>query len=102
MKLKRIRKIRINCLVFNVVWSNKFSGGSFDYGTKKIYFGTKRKNEEEIFESIVHELMELVAVENHTRLRRPDCDSDYIFIYDHRQHSTMMLALAGLLCQFIK
>lgn len=100
MKIKRIKKIKVNSVTFDVIWDSEIYGGSFSYGTYEIRIGTK--DGQEIFETICHELMEIVACEMRVRLIRTDCDTDYIFVYDHRQHTTMMAMFAGLLSQFIK
>lgn len=76
-------------------------GGSFSYGTKSIKIGVKSKEEGPIFDILCHELMEICAEEMCIRFKRPDCDSDYIFVYDHRQYETMMNMFAGLLSQFL-
>jgi hypothetical protein len=101
MKIKRIRKIKINCYEFKIKWDGTHGGGSFSYGSMEIEIGTKDRTEEEIFMVVCHEIVEIVAVEMNVRFQRPDCDSDYIFVYDHRQHETMTSMLAGLLSQFI-
>lgn len=90
MKLKRIKSLKINATVFSIVWDNKSSGGCFDYGKREIVIGTQNLDESEMFMILCHELQEICAIEMNVRLRRPDCESDYIFVYDHRQHETMM------------
>ena len=101
MKIKRIKKLRVNSFIFNVSWAPKHNGASFDYGKRKIVIGTKGQHNEETLQLICHELHELVAVEMHVRFPRPDCNGDYLFVYDHRQHETMTNTFAGLLSQFI-
>ncbi len=101
MKIKRIKKILINATEFKVLWNSKSSGGSFDYYNREIIIGVKRLTQLQILNIITHELMEVCAAEMHVRLSRSDCDSDYIFVYDHRQHTTMMEMFAGLLGQFL-
>ena len=102
MKIKRIKSIQINSYKFKVKWNNSHRGGSFCFGDRVIEIGTKDENDGIMFMLICHELMEIVALELNVRLRRPDCDSDYIFVYDHRQHETMMNSFASLVSQFIE
>jgi len=101
MKIKRIKTIKINCYKFTVKWDKTHNGGSFSYGTNEIEIGIKSRVDDEIFMVICHELMEIVAIETNVRLNRPDCDSDYLFVYDHRQHETMINMFSGLVSQFI-
>jgi len=101
MKIKRIKTLQVNCYQFKVVWNKEHGGGSFCYGKKEVEIGVKDNSTDELLMIICHELMELCAVEMNVRLRRPDCDSDYIFVYDHRQHETMMGIFSNLLKQFI-
>lgn len=101
MKIRKISKIQIGSRLFKVIWDNKHDGGSFSYKTQQIIIGTKDCQPTELLETILHELIEIVACETHVRFYRTDIDDDYIFNYDHRQHSTMTSTLAGLLAQFI-
>ncbi len=102
MKIKRIKKLKVNSYNFDVMWDKGLNcAGSVSYRNHKIIIGVKHGVEAEIFETICHELMELCAMEMHVHYRRPDCDTDFIFVYDHRQHDTMINMFAGLLTQFI-
>ena len=101
MKIKRIKRIKINCFDFKIEWDKTHNGGSFSYSENTINIGVKKSSNNEIFMVICHELMEICALELNIRFNRPDCDSDYLFSYDHRQHETMMNMFAGLLSQFI-
>lgn len=101
MKIKKIKQIQINCYTFSVIWNNKHSGGSFNFRSRKIDIGIKANTQDEIFMILCHELMEICAIDMNVRLCRPDCDSDYIFVYDHRQHETMMSMFSGAIGKFI-
>lgn len=101
MRIKRIKKIKINSYEFKVVWDNSGAGGSFSYSDQTMRIGCKGVFPGEMFMVICHELMEICALEMNVRFRRPDCDTDYIFVYDHRQHETMMNIFSALLSQFI-
>lgn len=102
MKIKRIKSITLNSFEFSIVWDSKIYGGNFCYEKLVITIGTKSNNNSEIFMIICHELQELCATEMSVRFKRPDCSSDYIFVYDHRQHDTMSNMFSGLLSQFLK
>lgn len=102
MKIKRIKSIKINSYLFKIKWDKSHSSGSFSYGERVIEIGTKDVPDEGLFMIICHELQEIVALEMNVRFRRPDCDSDYLFVYDHRQHETMMNMFSSLVSEFIK
>lgn len=100
MKIKRLKKIRINGTIFKIKWDDTVFGGSFDYIDRSIVVGVKCRHL--IKETLIHELMEIAAVELGVRFTRPDNDYEYVFMYDHRQHDTMCSMVAGLLDQFIE
>lgn len=102
MKIKRLKKLRVNSNIFNVTWKKQYYGASFNYFQKQLVIGIgDNKNEEMIFELLTHELMELAAVILAVRLDRPDVDSDYIFVLDHRQFDTLVQVYSGLVLQFL-
>lgn len=103
MKIKRIKKLKVNISEFKVIWDETYYGASFDYAKPAtIRIGTKLRTELELLGIITHELWEIVACEMTVRFRRTDCGEDYIFVYDHRQHTTMCEMFVGLLNQFIE
>ena len=102
MKIKRLNKISILSSEFTITWNNKHDGGSFSYGDNTIEIGTYLSSDQEIFMVLCHEIMEICAVEMSVRMRRPDCESDYIFVFDHRQFDTMMSLFASVISKFIK
>jgi len=102
LKIKRIKSLKVNCYAFKVKWDQAHCGGFFSYADQVIEIGTKGESDSEIFRIICHELAEITAIEMGVRLNRPDCDSDYVFVYDHRQHETMTNMFSGLVSQFIE
>ena len=102
MKIKRIKKLKVNCYVFDVKWNPKHNGGSVEYADKIIEIGVDNGLDNEIFMVICHEIWEICAIEMHCHFTRPDIEDDYIFMYDHRQHDTMVNMFAGLISQFIE
>ena len=101
MKIKRIKKLKVNTTIFSINWDKDGQGGGFNYSKREIVIGTKDFTENEILMILCHELQEICAVEMGVRLRRPDCETDFIFVYDHRQHESMMYMFAGLLGEFL-
>jgi len=101
MKLKKLKKIKINCFTFNITWTKEHGGGSFDYRDRSIIIGVKDSSDDEIFMVLCHEIMEIIACEMSIRLSRPDVESDYIFVYDHRQYETMINIFSGIISEFI-
>ncbi len=100
MRIKRIKKIKINCFEFAVKWDKTHKGGSFSYKEGEIEIGCKG-SQGEMLMVICHEIMEICTLEMNVRYNRPDCDSDYLFAYDHRQHETMMNMFSSIIEQFI-
>ena len=102
MRIKRIKKLRVNSDNFTIKWDKTHSCGSFSYRDHTIEIGVRDVTDEHIFMVLSHELQEIVAVEMGLRFPRPDCEGDYMFFYDHRQHTSMMYMFAGLLSQFVE
>lgn len=102
MNLKRIKKLQVNATTFTVKWDKSTNGGWISYTDREIGIGTDGFTEVQILETVLHELWELAALENFVRFNRPDCDSDYLFVYDHRQHTAMTAMVTGWLAQFLE
>lgn len=107
MKVKRLKRLRINAHVFKVIWNSQMSGGNFTYFCDKhkspvLEIGTKDNVESEILEVLNHELWELICCEMRVRHSRTDCHGEYTFVYDHRQHTTMISMFTGLQVQFLQ
>jgi len=100
MKIKRLDKVKINGREFKIEWNPDSWGGSFAYSEMLITIGTKC--EDMVFSILCHEVMEICAVEMCVRLDRPDCTSDFIFVFDHRQYYTMMTMFSGVISEFIE
>ena len=101
MKIRKIKKLKVNSTVFNIKWVNEYGGAWFDYGKEEIGFNVKDCTQLEILNMINHELFEICCTEMHVRFKRPDVSSDYIFVFDHRQHTTIIEMMSGLLSEFL-
>lgn len=101
MKLKRINKIRIGSTDFQVIWDKTRDGGEFSYRNKKLVIGTNHRTTVEILDTIIHELKEMIHIEQWTRFDDGSSSGQYIFVYNHDRHDELCSRLAGLLEQFI-
>ena len=101
MKLNKKKKLKVNSYEFKVIWDKKATGGWFDYQKLEIGIGCKDGDEREQFMILLHELEELATTELGVRFPRPDCDGDFIFCYDHRQHDLKSNMVAGWLMEFL-
>ena len=110
MRLNHIKKITIGDTIWEVRWDKKKSGGEFSYcwPEKKIKpfirisIIDEKLNPTSVLNIIIHELKEIIHVEQSTRFRRGDEDKSYEFHYTHKEHTEMCSMLAGLLNEFIK
>jgi len=101
VKIKRIKQLKIGCHTFAVTWDKSHIGASFCYDKMEIIIGVKDSSPNYLLNLISHELMEICACEMHVRYYRPDIQDDYLFSYDHRQHTTMISMFSGLLGEFL-
>ena len=101
MQIKKIKTIDIGSDHFKVKWDTKENYGSFEYEKRLIVIGTSSKNNTRILEIIIHELKEIIQVEQSTRYDVWSSKSEYLFSYHHHQHTDLCSRLAGLLNKFI-
>lgn len=99
-KIKRIKTIQLCGQTFNVEWNKETSGACFSFQNEKLIIGTKISSR--IWGNIVHEVTEIVMAGMYLRHHRGDVDDDYIFVYDHRQHTAACEMIADALEKFIK
>jgi len=102
-----IKKITIGSTDFDIIWDKKTSSGSFSYPDKKkafIKIGVEdhKINPLRTFEIIIHELKEIIQLEQSTRYGRADEARNYEFHYTHKEHTDLCSRLAELLNKFIK
>jgi len=108
MKLKFPKEITLGSTKFEVKYDKKLDGASFSYPNKNkkaiITIGIQdlNVNQTEIFNSIIHELSEILHVEMYQRFRHQDNDSNYLFSYSHKEFAVHCSFLAEALTKFIK
>ena len=109
MKYKYPKKILIGSTEFKITYDYKSDhGAEFSYQRNGkgafIKFGMKehKTNPLLFFMMLIHELKELIQIEQYVRYNKPSEYSTYIFMYDHGQHDDLCCRLAGLLSKFIK
>ena len=108
MKLKFPKKIMIGSAEFLIEKNPEIAGGDFTYCNKgkkgKITIGTKhlKSSPTRVLETIIHELKEVIQVEQSVRYQRLDLEEgEYLFSYGHKEHTDLCSRLAGLLNYFI-
>lgn len=108
MKIKKLRKLRVNSYEFEVTWCKERSGAEFSFYNKAEEDRPTlrlpcplRWGDNHVFMVLMHELFEITMVEMNCRYMRQDVQDDYMFVFDHRGMDTATNATAGLLKQFI-
>ena len=99
MKIRRIKKIRISDIEYEVKWKKGTYNARFDMRDKVIEIGTEGDDMQKLA-LIIHELKEILHIEQSSRYVTRHDDS-YIFVYDHGKHEEICNRLAGLLNEFI-
>ena len=109
MKFKFPKTITIGETIFHIEYDyKKENGASFQYalnGEKAFFkFGmlNHKNNPLEFFSMLIHELKEVIQIEQGTRFRRNANSDSCMFVYNHKEHTDMCCRLTSLLEQFIK
>ena len=113
MKLKFPKKIRVGDTWFRVKLDPKITGGEFYYWDEdkksrptqgELIIGTYllKLNPTRVLNTIIHELKEIIQVEQGVRFKDPTEDKNYQFHYYHKEHTDLCSRLAALLEEFIK
>lgn len=106
MQFKYPKKIKIGSTLFLIRYNKDHNGASLSYpdGENKAFieFGMRghKNNPLRYLELVIHELKEIIQIEQSTRYQRGG--SGYTFIYTHDEHEDLCGRLAGLLSKFIK
>ena len=113
MEFKFPKKLEVADTIFEIKYdkTQPVGSGSFGYGMDgnpaylKFTIKYIDKYPLRFLTILMHELMEILHVEDNTRLYRSDAKNDiasYIFVSDHDQFSDRCCRLSGLLSKFIK
>ena len=107
MKYKYPKKIVIGNTKFKIKYNYKKDGAEFLYPSRNkkgyIIFGMAchKKNPEQFLGLIIHELKEIIQIEQSTRLLRRGADI-YEFHYTHAEHADLCNRLSNALEPFIQ
>ena len=108
MKYKYPKKITIGDTKFKIIYDYKNDDGAeFSYpsqgkkGYIKFGMANHKKHPEQFLNYIIHELKEIIQIEQSTRLWRRGTEC-YEFHYTHAEHTDLCARLSSLLREFIK
>jgi len=102
MKLKYPKTVRGGTFAFKVKYEKKNDEGSFQYYPQPVIkIGIKSGSVPRTLEIIIHELKELIQVEQFVRFSDPSATDSFQFVYSHKEHADFCSRLAGLLEEFI-
>jgi hypothetical protein len=107
MKLKFPKTLQIDEQLFHITYDKKAFDAEFAFADGKknakirIGVGDLKACPTSVLMRIIHELKEIIHIQQATRYRRSD-NNEYEFHYSHKEHTDMCARLAGLLTHFIK
>ncbi len=107
MKYKYPKHITIGDTKFKIIYDRESDGAEFSYQTDKkkafIRFGMvdHKTNPGRFLSLVIHELKEIIQIEQSTRLWRRGTDA-FEFHYTHAEHADLCCRLGDLLQKFIK
>jgi len=108
MKFKFPKYIDIGDTRFHITYDYKNDdGASFQYPSKgkKAYikFGMLNHNVNKLqfLNFVIHELKEIIQIEQAARFSNNDVTGSYLFSYNHAKHSDLCCRLSELLTHFI-
>lgn len=106
MKLKFPKTIKVGSEVFEVRLDKKNVDAEFSFAFQgkpafiRIGIEDIKVSKIAVLERIIHELKEIIQVDQRVRYRKPD-DNAYEFHYGHREHTQFCSILASILDEFI-
>jgi hypothetical protein len=107
MKFRYPKKITIGSQQFKLIYDKDNDSdahvsyhGDNEHPYPHIFFGMK-KGDMSFLEMVIHELKEVIQIEQDTRLVKRN-DNSGIFYYTHTEHTDLCARLAGHLEKFIK
>src|ERR1035437_11178835 len=101
MKIVKLKKIIIGDTEFTIKWDKKKGGGEFSYPWKKdkafirISLEDEKTNPAGVLAILIHELKEIIQVEQRTRYDRQDENKAFEFHYTHKEHTDLCSRLGG-------
>lgn len=105
MKLKYPKKVQILSYEFNVVYNKQEWGGEVHWEERRITIGTaslKVGDASTVFDTICHEVMEVITnITNTSHLDR-GTTYDYKFVMDHKEFQTNISIFSYVIQKFIQ
>lgn len=103
MKIKFPKKLTILACEFKVIKNKNSSGGSFDIGAGTITIGTEflGKDQSSVFNTICHEIMEIIMALLSVRYHDSSVSGNYKFFMDHKEFQTAIVVFSQVIKKFI-